>query len=117
MKRAMVVRWWVILLLAAVAVAVIRYRRQRSGDSAPAEQHGAEQHGEERTAGVPVARFQWGDAVDIADDSLGPARRGTRGLVVEVTDTQLLTYRVEFADGSTEIVRESALAPAEQAAG
>lgn len=107
----MVVRWWVILLLIAVAVAVFR-RRQRSAEGTPAAHEP-----EMGSAPRPVARFHWGDAVNVTDDSLGPARRGARGLILEVTDDHQLTYRVEFADGASEIMRESSLEPVEQAAG
>jgi len=109
------VRWWVILLFVVVAVAVFRHR-QRNADRASLQRDGAT--GPAVPAATrPTARFHWGDAVNVADDSLGPARRGTRGLIVEVADDRLLTYRVEFADGATEIVRESSLEPVEQATG
>ena len=110
----MVVRWWVILILVVVVVAVVRSSRQHAIPTPAETDPGATSGPAKRPA---AAQFQWGDAVDVADDSLGPARRGARGLVVEVSDPLLPAYRVEFADGSTEIVRESSLAPADQAAG
>lgn len=114
MKTAMFVRWWVILILVVVVVAVVRSRRQ---PAIPTRAESDPEATSRPTASPAATRFQWGDAVDVADDSLGPARRGTRGLVVEVSDPLLPAYRVEFADGSSEIVREASLAPADNVAG
>jgi hypothetical protein len=134
----MVVRWWVVVVFVVVAIAVLRYR-QRNARSAPVERNAPGAPVERDAQGAPVERdgdgapaqhaavegpptkpaprFQWGDAVDVSDDSLGPARLGTRGLVLEVIDPEVPTYRVEFADGSSEIVHGTSLAPAERAAG
>lgn len=107
-------RWWVILLFVVVAVAVFRYRQRHPKDApyAPKTEPG---NPDRPTARVP--KFQWGDAVTVAADGGGSTHPGARAMVLELADAMGLTYRVEFSDGTSEVLPESALALADQSAG
>lgn len=110
-------RWWLILLFVVVAVAVFRYRRRHpvSTPAVPDADRSAAGSAAAPT-GAKTARFQWGDAVTVSAAEGGASHPGARAMVVEVADAQRLTYRVEFADGTNEVLPESALQPTEHSA-
>jgi hypothetical protein len=103
------VRWWVIVLFVAIGVAVFRYRQRHPKGTSVAPK--AQGESADPPVSARVAKFQWGDAVTVATDEGGSSHPGARAMVMEVADAMGLTYRVEFADGTHEVLPESALEP------
>ena len=89
----------------ALAIAASCWRR---GNWAHARQLEA---AEPAAQDAPSARYRWGDAVIVTTRGSADRHRGERGVVVGMTGEGGPRYTVQFADGSTEDIAESALEP------